>query len=167
MFYMYRCCKIISKSKNGFTLLELLIVITVVGILASLAIPNIIKIADDYRLNEAAKEIAREIINTQQLAMYYGIDMQFEIDIYNNQYSVRTRGTPSKLFKRGQLDRSMTIATNLYNPGYSGSYKGIRTLYYSPSGMPSRTGTIWLYSKTGGYKRITIAVGTGRVKIWD
>ncbi|MDB6019653.1 MAG: type secretion system protein [Pedosphaera sp.] len=43
--------KITLQSKSGFTLVEIMIVVTIIGLLGAIAIPNYIKSRDNSRLN--------------------------------------------------------------------------------------------------------------------
>jgi hypothetical protein len=112
------------------------------------------------------QEIAQEIRNTQQLATNHRKEVIFDLDIDRNTYTVRENRAKPKTFKTGKLSKDITISSNLYRP-YTGDMRGVRRIKYSPNGLPSQTGTIWLTDHSGKSKRITIAVGTGRVKIID
>lgn len=49
--------KLRSKSENGFTLVELMITIAIIGILAAIAIPNFIKYREKSRISHAQSEL--------------------------------------------------------------------------------------------------------------
>jgi prepilin-type N-terminal cleavage/methylation domain-containing protein len=148
----------------GFTLLELIIVIAILGTITFFLIPNIIAVSSRNSLKTVTLEIAQEIRNTQQLATYYRKEVIFDLDINRNTYTVRENRAKPKTFTTGQFSKDITITSNLYRP-YTGDMRGVRRIKYSANGLPSQTGTIWLTDQSGKTMTITIAVGTGRVKV--
>ena len=148
----------------GFTLLELIIVIAILGTITFFLIPNIIAVSSRNSLKTVTLEIAQEIRNTQQLATYYRKEVIFDLDINRNTYTVRENRAKPKTFTTGQFSKDITITSNLYRP-YTGDMRGVRRIKYSANGLPSQTGTIWITDQSGKTMTITIAVGTGRVKV--
>lgn len=66
--------------KKGFTMIELVFVIVILGILASLAVPKLVATKDDAAAVKAASEM-KDVIT--QLAAYYTINGSFPEDINN------------------------------------------------------------------------------------
>lgn len=148
----------------GFTLLELIIVMAILGTITFFLIPNIIAVSSRNSLKTVTLEIAQEIRNTQQLATYYRKEVLFDLNIDSNTYTVRENRARPITYKTGQLSKDINITSNLYRP-YTGDMRGVRRIKYSANGLPSQTGTIWLTDQSGKTMTITIAVGTGRVKV--
>jgi len=78
------------KSKKGFTLVELIVVIAIIGVLAGILIPTMIEYSRSSRvssMNQTAASLKREISNwlTEANAKYYSLDINivtsFKIDI--------------------------------------------------------------------------------------
>ena len=61
-----------DKNERGFTLIELMVVLVIIGVLAALIVPNVLDRADDARITAAKTDIA----NLSQALKLYKLDNQ-------------------------------------------------------------------------------------------
>jgi general secretion pathway protein G len=61
-----------SNSQKGFTLIELMVVLVIIGVLAALIVPNVLDRADDARVSAAKTDVS----NLMQSLKMYKLDNQ-------------------------------------------------------------------------------------------
>ncbi|MEY4421423.1 MAG: ral secretion pathway protein GspG [Pseudomonadota bacterium] len=61
-----------SKRQRGFTLIELMVVLAILGVLAALVVPNVLNRADDARITAAKADVG----NLMQALKLYRLDNQ-------------------------------------------------------------------------------------------
>ncbi|HZJ57328.1 MAG TPA: type II secretion system protein [Clostridia bacterium] len=148
------------KSSRGFTLIELICVIAILGILAFIAIPAITDTLDKWTLDSTAQQIMEDIRLAQHLTITNAISHYFELDTKNRFYRIKSIAMRDPTIKTIEFSPSIaSISSTLKNEG------NLKRLTFAATGIPGQTGSIVLRTKKGKEKTITIAVGTGRVAI--
>lgn len=139
--------------KKGYTVIEMILVVTIIGILATLSVPIYGKTVAHYRHAAALRMIATDIRMIQQQSIAenqaYGL-------IFNNVDYLLCRG---ESFEMRELPTgNYIIGTDFEN----------NSLTFNPSGEPSKGGgTIILGGAFGNKSYIVITPATGKVKISD
>ncbi|MFA5321048.1 MAG: prepilin-type N-terminal cleavage/methylation domain-containing protein [Smithella sp.] len=83
------------KSARAFSLVELLIVITILSILGTIAVPNFAKYRGNANLKEAAREISGDIKLCKQRAVAENIEYRILLSVANNTYTIQKETSPS------------------------------------------------------------------------
>lgn len=142
-----------KKMQKGFTLIELMIVVAIIGILAAIAIPNFIKF--QARSKQAESKANLKAIYTAQKAYYQEKDSYDErvgqigfTPERNNRYTYRLGATDAALVDRtNAADGAVTggvigVASNGYN---ADAFKGYIVVTHAPVLTGVQTGS------TGGF----------------
>jgi len=74
--------------KNGFSLIELLIVIAILGIVLGIAGPNFIKYRENSNLKEVARDFSSDFLLYKQRASAENIHYRISFNMVANSYSV-------------------------------------------------------------------------------
>ena len=146
-----------KKSDRGFTLIELIIVLVIIGVMAAITTPNFLGLLSRYRLNNSLYQLLGAINEAQRSAMLKSQSCNIVIEPSTNNITTNTAGC---LLNNRRLDDSITIRSNF--PGASTS------ILFSYRGSTTRMGTIVLSSDyTDSQKCFVIALGTGIKRTGD
>ena len=74
------------KQQNGFTLMELMVVVAITAILAAVAVPNIVAYRSNQRLGASARAILSAIKETRMRAINEQANTVITFDIANDKY---------------------------------------------------------------------------------
>ncbi|MEL7568043.1 MAG: GspH/FimT family protein [Dehalobacterium sp.] len=142
-------------NNKGFTFLELLIVIIILGILVTIAYPKFEKEKARWELNTVARQMVTDIRKWQQRAVVeqkYGL--KITINKEKRKYSLKENLQEIESRDISGAVTSLSVAPETFT-----------TVEFYPTGMTSGAGHFTLKNRYGEYKYIVILNTTGRVRI--
>lgn len=180
-----------TNRKRGFTLVELLIVVTVLGILASVILPSMNSTGSLISLEAAARTLAADLRMARQSAVQYNSSYKVKIDLTANSYQIIFAGTGSVPTLTNLLNSSSSSGNTIDFDQWSASRlkqqrvalagaalktskTSVTDVTFGPAGGtgPSRTeDTVFWLSQGSGTERLSILVTvswlTGNVSVSD
>jgi prepilin-type N-terminal cleavage/methylation domain-containing protein len=75
---------LVNRKRAGFTLVEVLITITVLGILASTAIPNVVGLLERQQLQQTISQVESLLHQARQYALSQGVTTSVQFDEQSN-----------------------------------------------------------------------------------
>jgi type II secretion system protein H len=141
-------------SEDGFTLVEVVAVLLLLAILATITFPSLRKTVNTFMLEEAAWRMARELRLLQQQAVWEGETVRVQFQHSLNRSAVRRGGETVDIL---ELPRGIEMGQTTF---------ARQEVFFYPSGAPSGGGTIPLiHSGDGQIRYIKVTVGVGRVRV--
>ncbi len=126
-----------KKTVNGFTLIEVMIVISILGILLAIATPNFMAYRDNTNLKEAARNVSSEIQLCKQMAIAGGVRYAVSFISGSHNFWIFKETSPSS----GAYSWYATKAIHDSNAV---------TVFGTPSFMPGGVSYVTLYPRGTG-----------------
>ena len=158
------------KNFRGFTLVELLIVVAIIGVLGLIAVPSITKSIPGYQLQKAAREMVTCFRQARSMAIKFNRDVAIEFDAANGTYILDKGVTNKRMPPSGNISEYYGSTIKLGFPGRSdcvhfnvGSSSGSdagdtivfnsRGLTKKTDGTPGVMGYVYIQNRKGeGYR---------------
>ena len=159
-----RVFQMLGKRESGFTLIEMMIVIAVLTIMASIAIPNFMSLLPGMRLNGAARQVMGDLMAARMKAVKLNKRTKVFFDT-SSQYRICDDANNDGTVADGEASTNVenkSIQTNYHDVTLSASSNPI---FYPRGTGPTPSCTITVASSTTGQSKLVKAHLTGRVKI--
>ena len=149
-------------NKTGFTLLELMIVVAIVGIVSAIAAPNYANYMAGWRLKGAARMVMSDLMATRHKAVSQ--NHEFKIFFNGDQitYTILDDTNNNGTADTGEVTEVRNIRNDYYDVAFTASANPI----FFPRGTAGGTTVTLTSIRTGTSKCVKVGL-TGRVKIDD
>ncbi|MCK4537298.1 MAG: GspH/FimT family pseudopilin [Candidatus Krumholzibacteria bacterium] len=152
-----------KENNRGFTLTELMIVISIMGMLAILIMPGYNKFMANWRLNGDTQELATALRTARSTAVMKNIDVVFEFDTDSQTYSYfedkdrnGNRGTDEYMSATHEMSPGVKIAGHTF----SGTI-----LTFGSKGNARESGSITLRNVYYKIRGVEVFGGTGNITV--
>lgn len=144
------------KCRKGFSIIELLIVIGIIAILTTFAVPAFFKYTANANLKSATREITSDILNQKEKAISANRKQRITFSTANESYTLEERNAADTAYENPQTKALKHFGSNI---DITGGY----TMTFQTRGTVNM-GTITLTNSRNSTATITVNI-TGRTYV--
>jgi prepilin-type N-terminal cleavage/methylation domain-containing protein len=146
--------------QQGFSLLEAMVVVTIMVILSSVMLPSYVRMANRTRLNGATRELVSDIMRVRMQSVSQS--KQFMIQCNGARYQIFRDNNGNGLFESSELFSVREVARVYSGVNVSGPSGTTSALVFNPRGTV--TGSTVSVTNSMGTKRVVVNIA-GRVRV--
>lgn len=150
-------CKVKKKRDSGFSLAELVIVVTIIAIVAGIGLPNFISFLPRIRLNGATRQVMTDLMVARMNAVKFATTA-------NVTFSGTTYTVWVDRDRDGSVDAGESTTKNIADNFSDINVAVAQPVQFNSRGAAPTNGWIWLYNDKG-YGLVNTNL-TGRVRIY-
>jgi type II secretion system protein H len=159
-----------KTKRRGFTLVELMIVIAVIGVLATMSAPSLFHNMADYKLNGTVRAIFATLQYARMCAASAGKEYRVRFFLDNTPQGYRLEqgnhfsGSDSWATRRDYHPLPEQVRIN-HATDYRGTHQsGTSVIAFNPQGTAS-SGGVYLKNSKGKIRSVKVSSSTGRIRM--
>jgi type II secretion system protein H len=160
----------VQAKRRGFTLVELMMVIAVIAVLATVSAPSLFHNMPDYKLNGTIRAIFATLQYARMCAASAGKEYRVRFFLDNNPQGYRLEqgnafsGSVSWAARRTYYPLPDQVWIN-HATDYQGTHQsGTSIIAFNPQGTAS-SGGVYLKNSRGKLRSVKVSSSTGRIRI--
>ena len=142
------------RRSAGFTLIELVIVMVIVGVLAAIALPRMSQAAERQRLDAASKRVIADFALAQTRARAASESVTINFDLDTNSYQLDAVGGDAITVQLGEEPYGVKLSFAEFGTGTTATFNGF--------GLPTATGEIMLSTNQGTTTILLLSSGVAQ-----
>lgn len=138
-----------KKTIKGFTLIEMIVVVSILSILTTIVLPNLSRWYASIKINGARRDLISDLRLIQQNTVTSQTNHSIQINAAQNKYSLVKKNDPDEIIKTVNLPEGITISALSLMPE-------VTEIEFNAAGAPTAIGTITVSNYYGITKTVEV-----------
>ena len=174
------------ESQEGFTLVEIITVVAIMGIILAVAVPNVSKWKEKHQSNGQAQKVYFDLVLARTVAVKNNNDVRVTFNLNADTYQVHDDTNGDGLEDSGEALKTINLEENVQFAYITGiedidgntvtaavSFSGSQTVIFDSRGQASASGSVFMLhandigTTSDRARSISVLKATGAVDYWS
>ena len=174
------------ESHEGFTLVEIITVVAIMGVVLAMAVPNFSKWKEKYQINGQGQKVYFDLMLARTVAVKNNNDVRVTFNTISQTYKIHDDTNGDGVENTGESLKSVSLEENVqfaFNTGTSDidgntvtaavSFSGSQTVIFDSRGQASASGSVFMLhandigTTSDRARSISVLKATGAVDYWS
>lgn len=151
-----------GSGQAGFSLTEIMVMLVVIGIGMAIALPNLHRANETWRLKESVTAIETTLRSARSTAVTRRVPVRVRVDVTNRECLVEIDSDENGSFETALGKKSLAQSVLVESVNFGGE----TSVVFDERGAPENPGSVIIRTRDGDGREVLVSAGSGSVAVF-